>query len=157
MNHDLIIDTILNNKGIICGGYAREWLLKNGPSDDGWKDIDVFCEEKNQEIIKKNINKIDPSLIIDFKINAKNLSISTKGYYSINLFCMKEKNKLDLRNDENCKNQIKKFYRAHADCIIEKANQKICLFCNEIIGRNFKLEERIKSFGWSIEILKYNF
>lgn len=69
MNHDFIINTIIKNNGVICGGYVREWIINGKPSDIGWNDIDILCSIENQKIIKNTINSLYPNIEIDFRIN----------------------------------------------------------------------------------------
>lgn len=42
IDHRLLQDTILNNGGIIIGGYVRAWVINGYASNDGWDDVDCF-------------------------------------------------------------------------------------------------------------------
>lgn len=57
--HDTIIKNVLDNGGIITGGYVREWVRYGEPQLKGWSDIDVFCKEnKNKTKIAKQLFEI---------------------------------------------------------------------------------------------------
>jgi hypothetical protein len=56
LNHSFIIETIVENEGIIIGGYMREWMARGEPSDEGWNDID--CKFKSIEGHKTALKKL---------------------------------------------------------------------------------------------------
>jgi hypothetical protein len=66
MIHDEIISTVIDNNGIIIGGYVREWVRYGEPQNTGWNDIDVLCpDEESKKNIKQKLKEIN--LIADFR------------------------------------------------------------------------------------------
>jgi hypothetical protein len=68
MDHDILIKTILDNNGIIHGGYMRAWVSAGHPVNEGWEDIDCIFENNKiafkavselQKILKDSCPKID--------------------------------------------------------------------------------------------------
>lgn len=43
MDHDILHRSIIDNGGLIVGGYVREWIANGEPSDNGWSDIDIMA------------------------------------------------------------------------------------------------------------------
>jgi hypothetical protein len=59
IDHDKLIGSVLNNGGILAGGYVREWVRFGEPQNFGWNDIDVFClDTKNIHSIEKEGKKL---------------------------------------------------------------------------------------------------
>jgi hypothetical protein len=72
MDHDKIINIILNNNGYIIGGYIREWLANRKPKDTGWNDIDIKCPVELENNIRKQIYSLYPNIKLDFSPNLFN-------------------------------------------------------------------------------------
>ncbi|NBW12184.1 MAG: hypothetical protein EBR82_29555 [Caulobacteraceae bacterium] len=134
MDHDFIINTIIENNGIICGGYMREWVINNTPSDQGWSDIDIKCTKENEKIIENLIKDKYPNIELDFRINnfTKN-----ESPFSFNLFLYDGKIKV-VNEFEEYNNKW-----------IEYAKQKKCVVMFKYLN-NFKqkiLKDKILN-GW---------
>jgi len=57
--HEDILKIVLDNGGVIAGGYVREWVRFGEPQEKGWSDIDVFCEKIESKIkIYKELSAI---------------------------------------------------------------------------------------------------
>lgn len=134
IDHNFIINTILKNKGIIIGGYIREWLANGSPSNCGWKDIDIKCKKDDELIIQKEIALRHPNLSLDF---SPNMYDSYRNLYSCNLIKYDGEFKpcIEIKND-----------------IIDLTKNKICLYLNNsCAGRILSFEKKIIQNGWQIK------
>lgn len=141
MNHELIIKTILDNGGKICGSYLGAWLMKDSPSDIGWQDIDIKCLKDQEAIISKKINEIDSTVKLDFRINYINDRVLMSPY-SINLF--------QYDGSFKALDQFQEFTEEWLNCI----KNKICIFGNNIGQRDEDLENILRENNWSILDIK---
>jgi hypothetical protein len=137
MNHELIIKTILDNGGKICGSYLGAWLMKGSPSDIGWQDIDIKCTEDQEAIIAKKINDIDSSIKLDFRVNYAT-GIMLLSPYSINLF--------EYDGSFKAVDEFSIFTEEWLNCI----KDKICIFGKNIWQRDEDFEEILRKNNWSI-------
>lgn len=63
---DMIIKTVLDNKGSLAGGFVREWVRFGEPQKTGWSDIDVFSNnETKKEIINTKLREL--GVAVDFR------------------------------------------------------------------------------------------
>jgi len=146
-DHNFILNIIFNNDGYIAGGYVREFILNGYLTDTGWNDLDIVCPQNKEDIIKNEILKIYPNLKIDFKLNL-NIGLGSKGLYSVNVGCLKNKNCISLRDEH----KLKKEYGQYMDLIIDGFNNKKCICAFKTnLGRPLSLEKKIKSKGFTIE------
>lgn len=135
IDHDFIIKTILDNNGVLIGGYVREWIGNGSPSNNNWKDIDIKCPKDSMKKIKKEINSLYPNLKLDF---ASNEYCSFRSPYSCNL----------IQYDGEFKT-VK--YLGEQD-YVHLAKNKICIFFRKTsIGRKLDFEKRLINDGWKIE------
>lgn len=70
INHDILIKTILDNDGVIGGGYVRAWVQAGEPVDSGWEDIDCNFNDRRKAInAQSELNKLflNNPLILDFR------------------------------------------------------------------------------------------
>lgn len=59
IDHELLINSILEQNGIIVGGYVRAWVSNGHPSNNGWQDIDcIFPDIDKAKIAIKNIKNL---------------------------------------------------------------------------------------------------
>lgn len=134
IDHNFVINIIIKNKGIIIGGYVREWLANGVPSDNGWKDIDIKCQKKDSIIIEKEIKIKYPKLQLDF---SPNMYDSYRNLYSCNL----------IKYDGEFKPCINSNYD-----ILNLTKNKICIYLNNSnAGRVLSFEKKIINNGWKIE------
>ena len=141
MNHNLLIQTILENNGKICGSYIGAWLMQGSPSDVGWQDIDIKCSKDQEAIIAKKINDIDSNVKLDFRINYIN-NIVLMSPYSINLF--------EYDGSFKAVDEFSKFTEEW----LNYAKDKICIFGNSIGQRDEDLEEILRKNNWSVLDIK---
>jgi hypothetical protein len=135
MNHDLIVDTIIKNNGIIIGGYVREWLGNGTPSDTGWKDIDIKCPQESEFKIRKELYDIYPKLFLDFSPNA---FFGYRSPYSCNL----------IQYD----GEFKTVKCLGEQDYVDSAKNKICIYLKKTsLGRKLNFEQRLINDGWKIE------
>ena len=59
-DHEFIIKTIIDNDGVIVGGYVRAWVVNGGLKNDGWSDID--CQFKSLDGAKNTKLKLFETL-----------------------------------------------------------------------------------------------
>lgn len=134
MNHEFIIDTIIKNNGIIIGGYIREWIGNENPSDNNWQDIDIKCPKESVEKIRKEIHSLYPNLILDFSPN------EYSGYrspYSCNL----------IQYD----GEFKTVKHLGEEDYVNLAKNKICIYFKKTsVGRRLDLEKKLINNGWKI-------
>jgi hypothetical protein len=86
MNHNLIIDTIIKNDGIVVGSYVREWIGNGYPKDNGWNDIDIKCPIDKINEIKNKIKKEYPNIKLDFMPSFIPNDVITAQLYTCNFF-----------------------------------------------------------------------
>ena len=141
MNHELIIKTILDNGGKICGSYLGTWLMNGSPSDIGWQDIDIKCSKDQEAIIAKKINDIDSSVKLDFRVNYAT-GVMLLSPYSINLF--------EYDGSFKAVDEFSRFTEEWLNCI----KDKICIFGNSIGQRDEDLEEILRKNNWKILDIK---
>jgi hypothetical protein len=134
-DHQFIINTIIENNGIIIGGYIREWLGNGKPMDFGWNDIDIRCDENSKKKIKKEIDALYPNLKLDFSPS------EFSGYrspYTCNL----------IQYDGEFKT-VK--YIGEKD-YVNLTKNKECIFLKQTgVGRKLNFEKRLINDGWKIE------
>lgn len=139
MNHNLLIDIIIKNRGIILGSYVREWIANGSPSDSGWNDIDVFCPKESEYAIYREISKINLDIKLDFRASQSNFF---RSKYSANLAFYDGKN-FKIRKPHNHKETE----------YIKLTQNKICLFLNSNhVGRDLSLEEKLIRNGWLVKL-----
>jgi hypothetical protein len=138
MNHELIIKTIIENQGKICGSYLGHWLIEGKPSDIGWEDIDIKCSKEQEFVISEKIKNIDENIKLDFRINyIKNPRIIMSAY-SLNLF----------EYDGSFK-AVDAFFK-HTNEWLEDIKNKNCIFANIYGKRDYAFEKYLKEKKWNI-------
>lgn len=141
MNHELLIQTILNHNGIIHGGYVRAWVSEGHPTDHGWKDID--CIFKNLDEASRAILELEKF----FKEKCPKIDIKwqNRNYYD-DFFC----NCWFFNGELNLIEPAKSIYSIEE---LKKINQNKIAKCirelNLINYPAFRLKKMV-DYGWKI-------
>jgi len=80
MDHELIHRTVINNGGVIVGGYVREWIANGNPSDIGWTDIDILCGNQNYIKIHNKLKEMGIRADFQAKIPFNDFYCNCWGY-----------------------------------------------------------------------------
>ena len=88
IDHEKLVKLVLEQKGIIAGGYVRAWVAAGQPTDEGWEDIDCFFP--NDELAYKATQNIQKAFgenapMVDTRIAYYNKPDKDNNYKSLNL------------------------------------------------------------------------
>jgi hypothetical protein len=68
IDHELIHKSVIDSGGVVVGGYMRAWVANDGPSDEGWNDLDVYGVEKDKTLaLVEKIQDATGGRGVDFK------------------------------------------------------------------------------------------
>lgn len=139
INHEYIIQTVIEHNGLIIGSYIREWIANGKPVDWGWRDIDILCPQKEENIIAKEIYKKEINVNLDFRANT---SPNFRSKYTS-----------DLAFYDGISFKIRDPYKAKEEEYLELTKNKVCRFLGiNNCGRNLTKEEYLIKNGWEIQL-----
>jgi hypothetical protein len=142
MNHNFIIDSIIENNGIILGSYVREWIGNGNPTNYGWKDIDIKCPPSNIYKIKESIQQKYPNIRLDFTPSFIPKNSAVKYLYTCKFFKYDGRFKIldDLVSDGTNTSEWLEFTK-------DKIYYAF-LNDNEFYKRDSYQELKLNSYGW---------
>lgn len=154
IDHNLLIDTILSQNGIIVGGYVRAWVSNGAPSDQGWEDIDcIFQNFDDAKIAIKNIKNLfgvyTPE--IDLRVSKfgpyshlrdiKSISLKFNTFYSS---CWKFDGEMKLLEPAESYSSYEKVFHQTKNKIAQ------CIMPFNFYKKNPRQIAKMLKYGWTV-------